>query len=104
MRRFGFGGSMICSAKSVNFCMSAAGSSASLPTRPGKATLKLLKLTFSSNADTAVPGGLERSPRQCIAPLPFMPRRVCVVIGPFIGWKSFTRPEPLIGVSWTTLK
>ena len=28
-----------------------------------------------------------RSPRQCIGPAPAMPRSVCVVIGPFIGWK-----------------
>ena len=29
-----------------------------------------------------------RSPRQCIGPSFAMPRRLCVVIGPFIGWKS----------------
>ena len=67
--------------------------------RPGSGTptLKLLKELFSSNADAAVPGGFERSPRQCIAPLPSRPRRVCVVMGPFIGWKSVTLPVPLIG-------
>ena len=31
---------------------------------------------------------LARSPRQCIAPELRSPRKVCVVIGPFIGWKS----------------
>ena len=36
------------------------------------------------------PGSLPpvRSPRQCIGPWLAMPRRLCVVIGPFIGWKS----------------
>ena len=28
-----------------------------------------------------------RSPRQCIGPWLAMPRRLCVAIGPFIGWK-----------------
>jgi hypothetical protein len=27
-----------------------------------------------------------RSPRQCIGPWLAMPRRLCVVIGPFMGW------------------
>src|SRR5262249_47095337 len=36
----------------------------------------------------------ERSPRQCIGPSCFMPRSVCVVIGPLSGWKStFVPPE-----------
>ena len=29
-----------------------------------------------------------RSPRQCIGPWFAMPRRVCVVIGPFSGWNG----------------
>src|SRR5690242_10542865 len=41
---------------------------------------------------------VERSPRQCIAPELRMPRRVCVVNGPFIGWKSLGLSEPLIFV------
>ena len=30
----------------------------------------------------------KRSPRQCSGPVPTSPRRLCVVIGPFRGWKS----------------
>src|SRR5262249_38686468 len=29
-----------------------------------------------------------RSPRQCMGPAPAMPRRVRVVMGPFIGWNT----------------
>jgi hypothetical protein len=75
-------------AKSVNACISASVSSASRPMRPGKATLNFLNAASSSK--TLPPGSLPpvRSPRQCIEPAPAMPRRLCVVIGPFSGWKS----------------
>ena len=33
-----------------------------------------------------------RSPRQCIGPWFAMPRSVCVVIGPFIGWNGWLEP------------
>ena len=33
-----------------------------------------------------------RSPRQCMGPSFTMPRRVCVVIGPFSEWKSLFSP------------
>ena len=32
------------------------------------------------------------SPRQCIGPASAMPRRLCVVIGPFIGWNGLPPP------------
>ena len=63
------------------------------PTRPSKAGRKRLNAAFSSRA---LPPGLfapERSPRQCIGPLFAMPRRVCVVIGPLIGWKFAGQPK-----------
>ena len=67
---------------------------------PSNATMKFL------NASSELYGGpalvslpkkpSTRSPRQCIAPWLTMPRRVCVVIGPFIGCRSATSPVPLI--------
>src|ERR1700694_1295624 len=63
--------------------------------RPGKATMKLLKYRFESNASTPK-APLERSPRQCMAPEFTMPRKVCVVMGPFMGWKSSVLPVPLM--------
>ena len=76
--------------------MSAGASGLSRPTRPGKATLKLSKDSDVSKG--SVPNTpTERSPRQCIAPPLTSPRMVCVVIGPFMGWKSVTMPLPLMG-------
>src|SRR5262249_34572589 len=57
-------------------------------------TMKLLKFTLGSVALVPV-WPLERSPRQCIAPELTRPRRVWVVIGPFIGWNTPTWPVPL---------
>ena len=79
--------------KSVNACISAAVSGPLRPSRPAKATLNFLNARSSSKAP---PSGCTlgssrppvRSPRQCIGPWLAMPRRLCVVIGPFIGWKS----------------
>ena len=56
--------------------------------------MKLLKLRLASVALTPnAPSA--RSPRQCIAPSLTRPRRVWVVIGPFIGWNTPTLPVPL---------
>src|SRR5580700_5707143 len=40
---------------------------------------------------------VERSPRQCMAPEFASPRKVWVVKGPFMGWKSTGLLLPLIG-------
>ncbi len=40
-----------------------------------------------------------RSPRQCIGPWLAMPRRLCVAIGPFIGWKIGLMGLPLTSSS-----
>src|SRR5262249_61669718 len=50
-------------------------------------SLNTLQVAFCSSA---LPPGLfapERSPRQCIGTSFAIPRSVCVVIGPLIGWK-----------------
>src|SRR5262245_25496553 len=59
--------------------------------------MKLLKDKFASNASVPITP-TERSPRQCIAPEYRNPRSVCVVNGPFIGWKSFGLLLPLSAV------
>src|SRR5260370_27729804 len=57
--------------------------------------MKLLNDRLESNASTPK-NPLDRSPRQCMAPENFKPRKVCVVMGPFIGWKTLIAPVPLI--------
>ena len=56
------------------------------PSSPTKAGLNFLNAPSSSSGWP--PGSLPavRSPRQCIGPALAIPRRLCVVIGPFIGW------------------
>src|SRR5262245_65400851 len=86
--------------------MSAPGSWLDRPSRPTNATLNFRNAWFSSiEFGSASQLGLrvlkpppERSPRWCIGPLCSMPRRVCVVIGPFSGWKSMAE-EPLPSTS-----
>ena len=107
---------MTCRMKSENACMSASGICESRPTRPGKGDAEVperdVRVEDGAGAGAApvqhvngTPAGalrvavrFTRSPRQCIAPWLTMPRKVCVVIGPFIGWKwvgSRRRPRRL---------
>jgi hypothetical protein len=90
--RIGFGGYWTVRMKSVKSCISLAGSSLARPSRPTKAGLNALKASCASSGLPPVEPPV-RSPRQCIGPAVIMPRRLCVVIGPFNGWKG--RPEPM---------
>jgi len=46
----------------------------------------------SGSASGSPPFTPFRTPRQCIGPAPRIPRRLCVTMGPFIGWKSGIGP------------
>src|SRR3990172_996334 len=93
--RTGFGGRNTWRMKSVNCCICVGVTVPCFPTRPSKATMKFRNDRSSSQGPSG--GGLlhasvpkkpsTRSPRQCIPPWVPSPRSVCVVIGPFIGWK-----------------
>ena len=72
--RNGFGGNATVARKASNSSMSAGVGGASSPWRSTKARAKSCRLSLS--------------PRQCRGSLPMMSCRVCVVIGPFMGWKS----------------
>jgi hypothetical protein len=75
------------------------------PSRPSNAASNFLNPAISSNAPllgcalTASRPPV-RSPRQCIGPWLAMPRRLCVVIGPFIGWKSGLLGSPCRSGFW----
>ena len=76
--------------KSANFCIAASSIGPLRPSRLGNAAWNFLKPATSSKLPlSGCALGLSlppvRSPRQCIGPWFAMPRRLCVVIGPFIG-------------------
>ena len=87
--RTGFGGIFSAIAKSVKACISASDSGVWRPTKPTNAGLN--SLNEASSSVSTLPRTVcrvppMRSPRQCVGPFFAMPRSVCVVIGPFIGW------------------
>src|SRR5262249_33755344 len=95
----GLGGSWSWSANVANACMSPGEIWPSRPSKPTNATLNFRNPWLGSIDAVAsgcgsqlrvrlLPVPPERSPRQCMGPSCAMPRRVCVVIGPFSGWKS----------------
>ena len=60
-----------------------------MPRSPWNAGRNAMKASPSSKGAEEPPF---RSPRQCMAPAPIIPRRLCVVMGPFMGWKSSSEP------------
>ena len=78
-------------------CMSALLIGPPFPSRPSNAMMNFLNAWSSASASP--PGSFPpvRSPRQCIGPWFAIPRRLCVVIGPFSGWKSGLPPGRRIG-------
>src|SRR5437879_643834 len=81
--RTGFGCGRTCNWKSVNCCISSGDGKLPAPSKSWKATMKLLKDKLDSNGSIRKIL-LEQSPRQCMAPEFLSPRKVCVVIGPFM--------------------
>ena len=78
--------------KSVNAVMSAAASwPSSRPSSAVEGDVERLEgeLLVERRADRRRTCAPVRSPRQCIGPWFARPRRVCVVIGPFIGWNGW---------------
>src|SRR5215475_8657782 len=78
--------------KSVNAAMSASGMNESRPSRSVNPSWNLVNAARSSNVPLSgwtLGASLPpvRSPRQCIGPWLAIPRRLWVVVGPFIGWK-----------------
>ena len=82
--------------KSVNACMSASGELRRRADEAGERDVELLERGDSRRRcrvsgcalGTTLPFASMppvRSPRQCIGPWLAMPRRLCVVIGPFMG-------------------
>jgi hypothetical protein len=76
--------------KSANAAESASGISELRPSRSVNPTRNFMNAAFSSNdplSGWTLGASLApvRSPRQCIGPWFASPRRLCVVIGPFIG-------------------
>lgn len=91
--RIGFGGYITSRMKRVNASISASGIWLSRPRSPGKATLNALNAKRSLKWPAL--GGAEgskaapvRSPRQCMGPWLSMPRKLWVVITPFIEAKT----------------
>ena len=89
----GSAGTSTCRMKSVNACMSAvrqrlACARAARRTRVERLERRVLVEGAVSGWALGASSPPVRSPRQCIGPWLAMPRRLCVVIGPFIGWKS----------------
>ena len=82
--------------------MSACGIPSLRPSRSVKPAWNFSKSAPSSNAplsgctEDALPAAL-RSPRQCMGPSFAIPRRLWVVIGPFMGWKIGATGCPVSG-------
>ena len=79
----------------MNACMSRVGERRVAPEEVEERALELLEGRASSNvplSGCALGSSLPpvRSPRQCIGPWFAMPRRLWVVIGPFMGWNRLS--------------
>jgi hypothetical protein len=102
--RFGFGGYVTWRMKLVNAFMSASEIGALRPSRSANAPRNFMNAACSSNVPRSgctLGASLPpvRSPRQCIGPWLAIPRRLCVVIGPSIGWNTGSIIWPVIRLS-----